>query len=216
MTTPQYPPTGGYPPPYGPDQDHPATIPYASGPPSPYTPPVGIPPYAAPGVSVYGAGAARANRRSPVPIVAAIIGAVVVVGGIAAAILLSRGGVNTTTGTTTTGGTGTTTTSSFPNVAGTYSGTVQNTTANETSDITLTLVQSQGQLTGNLVIAPPLVGSGPVVGTITKSGTLTFTVKNDTYGSVIDFTGTQQSDGSLSGTYTVEVTNEQGLWNAQH
>jgi hypothetical protein len=62
----------------------------------------------------------------------------------------------------------------------------------------------QGNITGNMAVQPPLVGSGPFQGTVRKDGSIQFTViPDDNSGeSATQFRGTIHLDGSMSGTCT--------------
>jgi hypothetical protein len=62
---------------------------------------------------------------------------------------------------------------------------------------------------------PSLVGNGPFTGTVSPNNSVTFTdVSNDGSGTTISFTGTINSDGSLSGNYSSEGPGgpQQGTW----
>jgi hypothetical protein len=92
----------------------------------------------------------------------------------------------------------------------TYNGSVHNTTANLTAIMGLSYTKAGSQIQGTFTVDPPLYGSGPITGTISAT-TIQFMV-SPTSGSVtLAFTGTFQSDGSISGTYTTSV-GEQGTW----
>lgn len=99
-------------------------------------------------------------------------------------------------------------------LASTYQGTVHNTTFDHTATLTLTaLVQNQGEISGNAIIGPGLIGSGPFTGTIMSNRSVSFTdVSTDGSNITIFFTGSLYRDGSLSGTYTIPSTKEQGIW----
>jgi hypothetical protein len=99
-----------------------------------------------------------------------------------------------------------------------YIGTVHNNTVNETSGFSLTSVKedAQGNITGRAFINQPLSGSGPFQGSVKLDNTIQFTITSTDTGSnivgTIRCTGTIQSNGSMSGTYTVPNTGETGTW----
>jgi uncharacterized protein YvpB len=103
---------------------------------------------------------------------------------------------------------------SLPPLASTYQGTVHNTTFDHTATLTLTsLVQNQGAISGNVIIGSGLNGSGPFTGTIMSNRSISFTdVSTDGSNVTIFFTGSLYGDGSLSGTYTIPSTEEEGTW----
>jgi Tol biopolymer transport system component len=96
--------------------------------------------------------------------------------------------------------------------SGTYRGDVYNVTYLSRSDTKATLVQSGCDLTGSLVIEPPLMGSGPLQGRIILDAVV-FTVSGETNDAGLDivFTGII-SEGTLEGSYTVPGTGEEGEW----
>lgn len=104
----------------------------------------------------------------------------------------------------------------FPAVAGTYSGSLTN-TANADKQFTLDLAlqQNQGTLTGTCSIesSPFPIQNGRV----TLDGKVSFSVtipgSGGSSATQVNFVGSQQSDGSLSGTWT-SSTNGQGPWSA--
>jgi hypothetical protein len=106
--------------------------------------------------------------------------------------------------------------SGYPTLASVYKGTANNTTANRSSGITLSSMKEgpQGKFTGYLTVAPPLAGSGPITGTVSKTGAIQFT-SQPTDGSVpINWYGTIQPNGSMSGTYVVPDYQQKGTWQA--
>lgn len=104
----------------------------------------------------------------------------------------------------------------FPAVAGNYSGSLtNNANAGKQFALGLALQQNQGTLTGTCSIA-----SSPFPiqnGSVTLSGQLSFSVtipgSGGSSATQVNFVGAQQSDGSLSGTWT-SSTNGQGPWSA--
>lgn len=100
----------------------------------------------------------------------------------------------------------------YPTLVTAYQGTVQNTTYGGTATLELTsIIQNQGEISGNVIIGPGLNGSGTFTGTIGSDGSVSF-YDNTTDGSPdIDFSGSLNADGSLSGTYTaVTIFGSQG------
>jgi hypothetical protein len=92
-------------------------------------------------------------------------------------------------------------TSVYPNVAGTYNGSVDNTTAHITTSMGLAMQQTQGKINGQFTVGSALTGSGPFIGTIDTAKHLRFTVASFHGNAPLLFDGTMQSDGSLSGNY---------------
>jgi flagellar basal body-associated protein FliL len=102
----------------------------------------------------------------------------------------------------------------FPAVAGNYLGTLTNTAnAGKQFTMALALQQNQQSITGtcSLDTSPFAIQNG----TITLSGQLTFSITIPASGSssatTLNFTGSQQSNGGLSGTWT-STTGGQGPW----
>ena len=88
-----------------------------------------------------------------------------------------------------------------------YTGIVHNKTGGITSSIEATFDQSECQISGELIIYPPLVGSGPFKG-ILDGQTIVYTVAGNTNDAGVDlvFTGTVSESvlgTTLEGTYTV-------------
>ncbi len=112
----------------------------------------------------------------------------------------------------------------YPNVAGTYNGTIHNTTADIRTNMSLSIQQNQGRINGNFTVGDELQGNGPFEGTIDTANHIQFTVHSDEVSAPISFSGSVQSDGSLSGTYC--SLNEQnqcdpstggaGTWHVAH
>ncbi len=104
----------------------------------------------------------------------------------------------------------------YPMLSAAYTGNVHNNTVNKTATFTLTSVveDGQGNISGNALVGSPLSGSGPFKGKVGTDKSVQFTVTpNDNSGvSDIHFTGTVQTDGSMSGTYTIPYTSETGTW----
>ena len=100
-------------------------------------------------------------------------------------------------------------TAQYPQIAGTYSGSINNTTAHITTSMGLTIQQNQGAINGQFTVGPALVGSGPFTGTIDTSKHLRFTVQAYRGTAPLLFTGSVQSDGSLNGTYCSTGSNGQ-------
>ena len=89
----------------------------------------------------------------------------------------------------------------YPKLDKQYKGIMYNTTYHINSDTSFSIEQDRGTISGYCIISPPLVGSGPLMGTIDASGMIQFIVQNDKDGTTIRFTGFVQSDNSLQGTY---------------
>lgn len=103
----------------------------------------------------------------------------------------------------------TTQTGQYASIAGTYSGSIDNTTAHITTSMGLTVQQNQGAIHGQFTVGPALVGSGPFTGTVDTSKHLRFTVQAYKGNAPLLFTGTIQSDGSLEGAYCSTGSNGQ-------
>ena len=110
-----------------------------------------------------------------------------------------------------------TSTTVYPTLQQAYQGTLVNTTDNSNTSATATLssiVQVNGDISGNMTIQLPLAGSGPFTGTVSSNGAIQFTViptDNSGYAAIV-FMGTIHQDGSMSGTYTLPGTNQGGTW----
>jgi serine/threonine protein kinase len=99
------------------------------------------------------------------------------------------------------GGIGQARTTSYPNVAGSYSGSIDNTASGVVTGMALTFQQNQGKLSGQFTVNAPLVGSGPLSGTINSAKHVQFTVQGYHGNAPLLFSGTLQSNGSIMGTY---------------
>ena len=90
----------------------------------------------------------------------------------------------------------------YPNVVGTHSGYAFNTNAQIRANMTLYLTQSGGNLSGSVTISPPLQGSGPLLsGFVQSNNYIQFVVKGYNGNAPLFFSGTVNSDGSMSGNY---------------
>ncbi len=112
--------------------------------------------------------------------------------------------------------------SGYPQVAGVHSGSVTNNNNHTTANMTVTLQQSQGAISGNVAIYSPLSGSGLITsGYVNTSNYIQFTVQPNGL-APLRFTGNVQSSGSMSGSYCSLGSNGscdpnaggQGYWNA--
>ncbi|HLJ32472.1 MAG TPA: protein kinase [Ktedonobacteraceae bacterium] len=104
----------------------------------------------------------------------------------------------------------------FPAVAGTYAGTITNTAnAGKQFAMALNLQQNQQTLTGTCSIdtAPFTIQNGLVTLTGHVSFSVTIPGSGGSSATQVNFVGSQQSDGSLSGTWT-SSTGGQGPWTA--
>ncbi|GAC1350870.1 MAG: hypothetical protein NVSMB27_37580 [Ktedonobacteraceae bacterium] len=97
----------------------------------------------------------------------------------------------------------------YPNVAGTYNGSIDNTTAHITTSMGLAMQQNQGKINGQFTVGSALTGSGPFTGTIDTAKHLRFTVASFHGNAPLLFDGAMQSDGSLSGNYCSVGSNGQ-------
>ncbi len=92
-------------------------------------------------------------------------------------------------------------TGTYPDVAGTYNGIIDNTTAGITTSMSLSIQQNHGQISGQFTVGPALVGSGPFTGSVSTANHIQFTVQGYHGNAPLFFSGTVQSNGSLSGDY---------------
>ncbi|TMC23473.1 MAG: DUF4352 domain-containing protein [Chloroflexi bacterium] len=106
----------------------------------------------------------------------------------------------------------------YPVLQKSYTGTLVNTTdnSNTSANATLSSIEQdqQGGFRGYMTIQLPLAGSGPCTGTVSNNRTIQFTVTpsdGSGYASIV-FTGIIYADGSMSGTYILPGTSQQGTW----
>jgi len=91
----------------------------------------------------------------------------------------------------------------IPDIAGNYNGTLDNTTANITTGMTLSVKQkqNQGSISGYFTVNPPLVGNGNYSGSVANTKYVQFTVQSYKGNAPLYFWGWVQPDGSLNGDY---------------
>lgn len=91
----------------------------------------------------------------------------------------------------------------YPKIGGNYNGTLDNTTANIITGMTLSIQQpaGQGNISGYFTVNPPLQGNGNFSGTVTTAKYVQFTVQSYQGNSPLYFWGWVQADGSLQGNY---------------
>jgi hypothetical protein len=92
----------------------------------------------------------------------------------------------------------------------TYHGSVHNTTYDVMSTISLSFTTAGSHIQGTFTVDPPLIGSGPFTGTISTT-TIQFVVSPTDGSATLTFTGTFQSDGSISGSYGTSA-GQAGTW----
>jgi serine/threonine protein kinase len=97
----------------------------------------------------------------------------------------------------------------YPNVAGAYSGTIHNTTADIATSMNLSMQQNQGNISGQFTVSPPLTGNGPFTGHIDTARHIQFTVQGFEGKAPLFFRGLVQSDGSMAGNYCSLGANSQ-------
>ncbi len=98
--------------------------------------------------------------------------------------------------------TSTSTSAIYPTVTGTYNGTIYDVAVNVSTTISLTgLQQSQGNISGYLILGPKLQGSGPFNGTVDTAKHVQFTVTDAARNAKLFSQGAMQSPTSLSGDY---------------
>lgn len=91
----------------------------------------------------------------------------------------------------------------IPDIAGNYNGTLDNTTANIITGMTLSVKQKQnhGNINGYFTVNPPLVGNGNYTGSVADTKYVQFTVQSYKGNAPLYFWGWVQPDGSLKGNY---------------
>ncbi|SRR6266487_624257 len=91
----------------------------------------------------------------------------------------------------------------FPKVAGNYGGSIDDTTANITTSMALSVQQEsgEGEISGRFTVGAPLVGNGPFSGTVATNKYIQFTVPRHKNIAPLFFYGWVQADGSLKGDY---------------
>jgi serine/threonine protein kinase len=99
--------------------------------------------------------------------------------------------------------------SSYPTIAGTYSGSIDNKTSSIITGMALSFQQSQGKISGQFTVNAPLVGNGALSGTVNSAKHLQFTVQGYQGNAPLLFVGAVQSDGGLAGTYCSMGSNGQ-------
>ncbi|MDQ2906333.1 MAG: serine/threonine protein kinase [Chloroflexota bacterium] len=91
----------------------------------------------------------------------------------------------------------------MPNVAGNYHGSIDDTTANIITGMTLSIQQQagQGSIHGSFTVNSPLSGNGNFTGSVTTGKSIQFTVPGNQNSRPLYFWGSIQSDRSLNGNY---------------
>jgi hypothetical protein len=97
----------------------------------------------------------------------------------------------------------------YPNVAGAYSGTINNTTEGIDTSMHLSMQQNQGNISGQFRVSLPLTGNGPFTGNIDTARHIQFTVQGFEGNAPLFFSGLVQSDGSMAGNYCSLGANSQ-------
>ena len=100
---------------------------------------------------------------------------------------------------------------SYPQLASSYQGTMQNTTTDGSSTLTLTFTQEGQAISGIMTLGLGLTGSGTFTGTVGTDNSIKFTVTSYDRLTVINLTGSVTSQNALSGTYTGHYTNADQL-----
>lgn len=110
--------------------------------------------------------------------------------------------------------------SSYPQLSASYTGSVHNIPYNITSNFALSSIteDQQGNISGQMIVDPPLYGSGPFTGTVSVNNTINFTVTstpgNPCGCTSVIFTGTVKPQNTLSGNYTAnsQTGPQTGTW----
>ena len=89
----------------------------------------------------------------------------------------------------------------YPRVSGVHNGTVNNTTGGVTANMSLSIQQNGGSITGSFRVDFPLIGSGPFTGSVTANNHIQFVVHSNQVAAPLSFQGIVQSGGSMRGTY---------------
>jgi hypothetical protein len=91
----------------------------------------------------------------------------------------------------------------YPQLAASYQGVVDDTTAQPDikANIYLSLQQKQGSISGYFTVDQPLIGSNAFTGSVTIKQHIQFTVQSYHGNGPLFFYGTVHADGSLSGSY---------------
>ena len=88
----------------------------------------------------------------------------------------------------------------YPSVNGTYSGTVIDELGPIRGNMSLTIQQSQANISGNFAVSGGLTGSGPFTGYVTNKGYIQFTVQSRGVNPLF-FSGSVQANGNMGGNY---------------
>ncbi len=91
--------------------------------------------------------------------------------------------------------------SAYPRVSGVHNGTVNNTTGDVTANMSLSIQQNGGSITGSFRVDFPLIGSGPFTGSVTANNHIQFVVHSNEVAAPLFFQGLVQSGGGMQGTY---------------
>ena len=89
----------------------------------------------------------------------------------------------------------------YPRVSGVHNGTVNNTTGGVTANMSLSIQQNGGSITGSFRVDFPLIGSGPLTGSVTANNHIQFVVHSNEVAAPLFFQGLVQSGGGMQGTY---------------
>ncbi|HEY6542538.1 MAG TPA: serine/threonine-protein kinase [Ktedonobacteraceae bacterium] len=91
----------------------------------------------------------------------------------------------------------------YPQIGGAYNGTIDDTTSNIITGMSLSIQQKagQGNISGSFTVNPPLVGNGNFTGTVNTVKYVQFTVQSYHGNAPLYFWGWVQADGSLLGNY---------------
>ena len=91
----------------------------------------------------------------------------------------------------------------YPNVAGTYNGQIVDELTNPAThaSMSLSIQQSQGNISGNFTVSPSLQGSNSFTGSVTNKNYIQFLVQGSNGNPPLLFTGTVQQNGAMSGNY---------------
>jgi serine/threonine protein kinase len=98
----------------------------------------------------------------------------------------------------------------YPNVAGTYNGRIVDVLTNPptSTQMSLSIQQNSGNISGYFTVSPPLIGSNSFSGFVTNKSYIQFLVHGSNGNAPLLFTGTVQQNGSMSGNYCSSVNNQ--------
>jgi hypothetical protein len=97
----------------------------------------------------------------------------------------------------------------YPNVAGTYNGTIVDvlTSPPTSAPMSLSIQQNSGNISGSFTVSQPLIGNNSFSGFVTNKNYIQFLVQGSNGNAPLLFTGTVQQNSTMSGNYCSYVNN---------